>query len=162
MFFRRQKAPGNDNRPQPIEPPAETGSASTVIAAGTTVSGNIESEHDVRIDGTVRGSVRAEQVTIGHDGVVEGDVGASSVTVRGYVKGPIHARHVHLEADSTVEGDLSTATIAIDKGARLSGTVWQEQADGQVPAGSPLRDGAREDGFISLAAMRTRLTDQNR
>lgn len=149
MFFRKQKTAVNDNRAEPA--PGAQADAATVIARGTRVSGNLECEGELRVEGTVLGSVRAETLLLGPDGVIEGDVIAEAVRVAGLVRGPLRARHVHLMADATVEGDIASATIAIETGARLTGAVWQEQEAEE-------RDWsiAPDDGFRPLAVARPR------
>lgn len=168
MFFRKQKAAVNDNRLD--EPPVEVvRGQSSVLAMGTNVTGNVECDGEILIDGTVRGSVRAVRLTIGTDGVIEGDVSADTVTVRGTMKGPIHARHIHLTAGAVVEGDLTTTTIAIDTGAQLSGAVWQDNQDQQQakrtesfveryqPVSAATWDSAAETGSRSLLASRPKI-----
>ncbi|HNU89707.1 MAG TPA: polymer-forming cytoskeletal protein, partial [Ferruginibacter sp.] len=44
---------------------------STLVGAGTTITGNIESHGDIRIDGVLKGNLKAKaKVIIGTDGVV--------------------------------------------------------------------------------------------
>lgn len=125
MFFRKQKSAGNDNRLETLPP--------TLIGAGTVVDGNIDSEGEVRIEGTLRGSLKARNSVIAAGGTVEGEISADDIIVQGRVRGPLRALHVHLMDGAVVEGDITSDTIAIDTGARLSGAVWQAEAE-QPPA----------------------------
>ncbi len=137
----------------------------SAVLNGTTVTGNIDCEGDILIEGTVRGSVRAQRLTVGHDGLIEGDVSADDMRVSGRVKGPIHARHIHLEEGAEVEGDITTDTIAIDTGARLTGAVWQggqqPQSDRYTPITASAWDSTSTDG-PRLTAIRPRITDAGR
>ena len=169
LFFRKQKPAQNDNRvePVPVAPGPEGPGHASVIASGTVITGNLDCEKDILVDGRVHGSVRALRLTVGLDGVIEGDVSADEVTVRGSVKGPIHARHIHLEAGAEVEGDLTTTTIAIDTGARLSGAVWQQQEHEGAPAQryTPITAGSwekPEEGSRSLLGSRPRIINSSR
>ena len=169
LFFRKQKVAQNDNRvePVPVDPVPQDAGHSSVIAAGTVITGNLDCERDILIDGRVHGSVRALRLTVGLDGAIEGDVSADEVTVRGRVKGPIHARHIHLESGAEVEGDLTTTTIAIDTGARLSGAVWQQQEHEGQPAEryTPISTGnwdKPEEGSRSLLGSRPRIITSGR
>lgn len=141
MFFRKRQVTENDSNRFAPAPPLQPEAAS-VIAAGTKVTGDIEAAGDIRIDGAVQGEVRGRTVTIGHDGSVEGEIVAESVTVEGKVKGPVFAGHIHLGAASTVEGDLSSDNISIDKGASLVGAVWPKQAETDQNAKGAGRSGA--------------------
>ena len=114
----------------------------------------------------MRGSIRAQRLTVGLDGVIEGDVSADEVTVRGKVKGPIHARHIHLENGAEVDGDITVTTIAIDTGARLSGAVWQggqkPVAERYAPVSTGNWDSAAESGSRSLLSVRPRINGASR
>ena len=166
LFFRKQKPAGNDNRVEPAPAAAADPVHSSVILSGTNVTGNVDCDGDILIDGTLRGSLRAQRLTVGLEGVIEGDVSADEVTVRGAVKGPIHARHIHLESGAEVEGDITTTTIAIDTGARLTGAVWQGGHETQAERYTPVSAGSWESGVESasrsLLAVRPRINGSGR
>ena len=163
MFFRKSKAAGNDNH---VEVPAEAEiPQSTIVALGTLINGNIDCEGDVQVDGRVRGSVRAGSLMVTAEGTIEGEATAEDVVVQGYVKGPVRARHIHLLPGALVEGNLTCTTVAIDTGARLSGTVRQEQPPHQdeslfLPEAEPSHvfTPAWDSGFRPLAAARSRIS----
>jgi cytoskeletal protein CcmA (bactofilin family) len=117
MFFRKQKATGNDNRPAPSLP--------THIGMDSIIEGSLVTDGEVQVDGTVRGILKARVCIVAASGTVEGELHAEDIIVRGRVIGPLHGDHVHLQDGAWVEGDITSATIAIDTGARLSGAVWQ-------------------------------------
>lgn len=133
MFFRKQKPVGNDNRP--------VASLPTQIGADTVVEGNVSSDGEILVEGTLRGTLRARICVVAATGVIEGDVIADDIVVRGRVIGPLRGDHVHLQDGAWVEGDISSATIAIDTGARLSGAVWQaensREPERTAPAAAP-------------------------
>ena len=53
----------------------ETTAAINMIGAGTVITGDIQSKGDIRVDGTLKGSVNTSgKVVLGKDGVIEGDV----------------------------------------------------------------------------------------
>jgi cytoskeletal protein CcmA (bactofilin family) len=165
VFFRKQKAAVNDNHDAVV-------ATATLIGADTTFEGNLSSDGEVRIEGILRGSVRARSCVVAAQGVVEGDITADDVIVHGQVKGPLRAEHVHLQTGATVEGDITSDTIAIETGARLSGAVWQtSQAEaqkaqpalsyGEGPAlfSESLWSSHRDDGFRPLRAVRPRASN---
>ena len=121
MFFKRPKQTLNDN--SALSPPA----GPSVIARDTVLEGNISANGEIRIEGSVRGSIRAQVCVIETTGVVEGEVLADEIIVRGRVVGPMRATHAHLHSGADVEGDIVSNTIAIDTGARLQGSVWRSE-----------------------------------
>lgn len=93
----------------------------TTIAAGAVVSGSIASSSDIQVDGIVQGDVRAEQITIGPAGSVEGSVTATTATVRGKVTGDVTARSIQLAGTGTIAGDLTHAILVIEEGGVFEG-----------------------------------------
>ena len=56
---------------------------SSLIAGDMTLEGNITGGGDLQIDGTIKGDVRVERVTVSESGQVEGGIFAEAVEVRG-------------------------------------------------------------------------------
>lgn len=99
--------------------------AQTIIGQGLTVEGEITSEDEVTVQGTVRGRLSSETaVTIDGGAVVEADVSAGTLSVAGNVTGNVSASdRVDLLAGSRLVGDVRTARITIQDGASFKGNV---------------------------------------
>lgn len=97
----------------------------SIIASDMTVIGDLETEGVVRVEGRVRGTVRAgTQVLVASGAVIEGDLHALEAVIAGQVSGAIHARErVELQATALVAGDVLTPRISIIEGARITGEV---------------------------------------
>jgi cytoskeletal protein CcmA (bactofilin family) len=118
-------APASSNVGTGPAPRAITGGAArsgvTVIAAGAVVSGSISSGGDIQVDGVVQGDVRAETVTVGNGGAVEGSVTGTVATVRGKVTGNVTARSIQLAGTGAIAGDLTHAILVIEEGGAFEG-----------------------------------------
>jgi cytoskeletal protein CcmA (bactofilin family) len=102
--------------------------ASTVIGAGITVEGEITTDEDVVVAGTVRGKVSAkEAVTIEQGATVEADVVGGSLVVAGALTGnvTVHER-VDLQSGARVIGNVKASRVTIADGALLKGNVDME------------------------------------
>ncbi|MDP9150437.1 MAG: polymer-forming cytoskeletal protein [Myxococcota bacterium] len=99
--------------------------ASTVIGAGITIEGEITTDEDIVVAGTVRGKLSAkEAVTIEHGGVVEADVSGASLVVAGSLTGDVTAaERVDLQAGARVVGNVKAARMTIADGAQFKGNV---------------------------------------
>ena len=99
--------------------------ASTVIGAGITIEGEITSDDDVVVQGTVRGKlVSKEAVSIEQGAHVEADVTGSSLTVSGALTGNVSASdRVDLQTGAKVVGNVKAARITIADGAQFKGNV---------------------------------------
>lgn len=115
LFKRRPRKPASS--------PAR--GAYSIVAAGTTVHGDVEAEGTIRVDGAIAGSiVRADAVMIGAQGSVAGDVSAREIVVAGRVEGTITASgRAELQASAFVAGAIETASVAIHEGATMRGQL---------------------------------------
>lgn len=103
----------------------------SIIASDMTVIGDLETEGVVRVEGRVRGTVRAAaQVLVAAGAVIEGDLHTQEAVVAGQVSGAIVARErVELQATAVVAGDIHTPRIAIVEGAKVTGEVKMDHAE---------------------------------
>lgn len=97
----------------------------SIIAAGMSVTGDVESDGILKIEGRVQGSVRvARQVLVAKGGLVEGDVYAREAIIGGEVRGNVTAtERVEIQPQSTVHGDLITKTLLVQEGGEVNGVV---------------------------------------
>ncbi len=102
--------------------------ASTVIGAGITVEGEISTDEDLVVAGTVRGKVSAkEAVTIEHGAIVEADVAGGSLVVAGSLTGNVTAaERVDLQSGSRTIGNVKAGRVTIADGAQFKGNVDME------------------------------------
>lgn len=102
--------------------------AETVIGTGVTVHGNLESESDIVIDGTLDGQIKTTgNVTLGINAVVKADIQAANVTIAGSLKGNITAEgETAIRETGHVEGDIRCLGLAISSGGVFSGRIIME------------------------------------
>lgn len=102
-----------------------TESMLTIIAAGTTITGDIDCTGVLKVEGTIEGSVhRARQVLLAREGVIHGHVSAHEAVVGGVIDGNVHASdRLELQSSGVVNGDIATKSIVVMEGARINGAV---------------------------------------
>lgn len=95
----------------------------TFISDGTQITGDIKVEHDLRVEGYLKGSVQVGGVLVlGPTGKIEGDISARSATIAGQIRGNIQGHEkIVLETKSELIGDLVTREIVINEGAIFQG-----------------------------------------
>ena len=121
MFSKPNSATSSAPRSEGAEAPGRKPIACSLIAENVSLEGDLASNGDVQLDGTVRGDLKVSHLTIGETGQVEGTVMADAVEIRGRVAGTITAKAVRLYATARVEGDITHAQLAIDAGAQFVG-----------------------------------------
>lgn len=104
------------------EAPSAGGSAS-LIGAGTSLKGDISSNGDIRIDGTLDGNIHCTaKVVIGANGVVTGDVNGQQADIMGKVTGSIKVKDLlQLKGGSVITGNLYAAKLQIEPTANFNG-----------------------------------------
>jgi cytoskeletal protein CcmA (bactofilin family) len=99
------------------------GNGATLIGTGTTVKGDIQSNNDLRIDGTVIGNINSNaKVIVGISGIVEGDIAGNQADIVGKVSGNIRAKELlQLRGESVVEGNIYAGKLQIEPSATFNG-----------------------------------------
>lgn len=93
----------------------------SLISGSLYIVGNLKSDGEIQVDGTVDGDVSAHSLTIGDKAKVTGEIIADDVLVRGTVHGRIRSRRVQLAKTARVRGDILHELLAIDSGAFVEG-----------------------------------------
>jgi len=96
----------------------------STIANGTTVTGEIKSEGNYRIDGVLKGDINvSEKLIIGPTGIIEGNIWCANSDISGKVTGKIIVKELlSLVASAQVFGEIVTKKLSIEPGAIFSGT----------------------------------------
>ncbi len=100
-----------------------TAGATTIIGAGTTITGNIESNGDIRIDGVLKGDLIARaKILIGPDGIVDGDIKGREADLLGKVTGTIKvAGLLQLRGKASVQGDINAGKLQVEPTVTFNG-----------------------------------------
>ena len=99
------------------------GAAETIVGTSVKLKGNLNSDGDITIDGSVNGEVKTKgSVNIGPNAQVIANVKAKRVVVSGTVQGNIEA-HERLTLTETgrVYGDIVANVLSISPGAIFTG-----------------------------------------
>jgi cytoskeletal protein CcmA (bactofilin family) len=102
---------------------APAGTSTSLIGAGTSMKGDITSNGDLRIDGTLVGNIHCSaKVVIGANGVVQGDINGQQADIMGKVTGTIKVKDLlQLKGGSVVDGNLQAAKLQIEPTANFNG-----------------------------------------
>ena len=121
-----KNTPSSNTRPEAVI---------SIIGAGMVIEGDSATDGSLRIEGTIRGSVRAgKSVVVGRDGLVDGSIYTQDAVISGRVSGGIHAlSRLELLATSEVSGEIEAPRMQVEEGAKV---------DGQVTVGGAAGEGA--------------------
>lgn len=94
------------------------------LGNGTSIKGDINSNGDFRIDGHLTGSITAKgKVVVGTSGKVEGDIICQNADISGALNAKIVVHELlTLKASAQINGDIYTNKLAIEPGAKFTGS----------------------------------------
>ena len=139
-MFSKSRKPPSTGTPPPAPAPS-------IISADMRVVGDISSQGEIQVDGTVEGDVRAKSVLIGESADIKGELFAEQVQIHGRVNGLIKSRVVHLARTAHVVGDILHESMSIENGAFLEGHCKRMTE----PRGIPAQPGSAETPSSPLA-----------
>lgn len=95
-----------------------------IIGAGTHIDGDITANGDMRIDGSLTGSINVKgKLVVGNSGSIEGEIICQNADVSGTLKGKIGvAELLSLKSSAKLTCDIITNKIAVEPGATFSGS----------------------------------------
>jgi cytoskeletal protein CcmA (bactofilin family) len=124
--------------------------ATTLIAKGTTIRGDLTFSGAIYLEGRIEGTLRADGIdaclTLSDQGTVVGEIHAPRVVLNGEVKGDVHAaERLELAEAARIEGNIYYKVLEMAAGAQINGKmVHQSDAPKRLPA--PETDSAAAAG----------------
>lgn len=120
---------GNDKVNMKKQPQAVGAAGESIIAEGTVVTGEVQSDRAVIVHGTIQGKVNIRSdLIVAESGLVEADVTAENVSISGRIKGRTEARRLfELKNTGTIEGEIVAKSVKIDEGGRVIGKIDMQQ-----------------------------------
>ena len=94
------------------------------ISGGTIVTGDITSDGDFRIDGTMNGNITtAGRIVVGKGATVTGDIRCVAAEIEGTVIGVLYVGDIlSLKGPAVVKGEISTSRLSVEVGAKVDVT----------------------------------------
>ena len=110
-----------DSQEQRGTAPSRAPAGPSLIGAGASFVGRLESNGDVQIEGSVEGEVRGQGVRLGADARIKGTIVGEVAQLSGTVDGNIEAQTVILTKSARVSGDIRYRSLQIEEGAHIDG-----------------------------------------
>lgn len=97
----------------------------TIFGKGTQVKGKVSSQGDIRIDGTIDGTISCEgKVILGDTSEVALDITTIEMNINGRFKGNLVADKQLIIGDKgVVSGDVKTPSIIVEEGAVINASI---------------------------------------
>ncbi|MCI2229498.1 polymer-forming cytoskeletal protein [Polaribacter sp. MSW13] len=101
-----------------------------VIAKNTVIVGDIKSEGDFRIDGTLEGTLKTNgRVIIGAEGFIKGNIEAANADIEGKFSGQmLVTKTLTVKASAHISGDVTIGKLSVEPGATFNATCSMKGA----------------------------------
>jgi cytoskeletal protein CcmA (bactofilin family) len=101
-----------------------------VVAKNTSIVGDIKSEGDFRVDGTLEGTLKTlGRVIIGIDGFIKGNIDATYADIEGKFSGQLLvSKTLTVKATANISGDVSIGKLSVEPGATFNATCSMKGA----------------------------------
>ena len=116
-----------------------TAEATTLIAAGTEIRGDIHFKGCLHVDGKIEGAIRGEgaqaMLTLSAHASVTGEVQAPHIVINGAITGDVTAsERLELASNARVEGNVYYKLLEMSAGAQINGKmVYRAEPPRQLP-----------------------------
>lgn len=140
---------------QPEKTSSNGNGGATLVSTGTTLKGDINSNSDLRIDGTIIGNINSSaKIVIGANGVVEGNISGNQADIVGKVTGNIRTKDLlQLRGECVVKGNLYVAKLQVEPTAVFNGQCHTgAAANTTVPESRNVVEMTNKNGQAQAAA----------
>lgn len=113
-----------------------------ILAADVEIKGTLKFSGELTFEGKLEGEIQSDGVlNLGDSAVVNGNINAQSVVVRGKVNGNIVAKEkIDIKAKTEMFGDIRAAKLAIEEGVTFVGKT-EVNPNKVAPTATPPRSG---------------------
>lgn len=119
----------------------ENTSNQNIIALGTKIVGDFNSEGDFRIDGTVEGNIKTTgKVVVGKSGIIKGTLQGTDAYFEGSFSGKLAlSGTLTLKAAAHIEGEVIAGKLAVEPGATFNVTCIMKGSVKEINKGEQQR-----------------------
>lgn len=118
---------------------SETISQQNTIAKGTVITGDIVSDGDFRIEGSIQGNIKTPgKVVVGKTGIINGTLKSANADIEGKFSGKLYLSDtLSLRSTAHVEGEVEVGKLAVEPGATFNATCSMKGALKELKHGAP-------------------------
>jgi len=100
-----------------------TGAAKNVLASDVEIKGNLKFSGELTFDGKIDGEIQTDGIlNLGDSAVVNGNINAQNVVVRGKVNGNINAKEkIDIKTKAELFGDIRASKLSVEEGVTFVG-----------------------------------------
>ncbi|HAB28994.1 MAG: hypothetical protein CMP05_03625 [Xanthomarina sp.] len=124
---------------------AELISSQNIISNGTKIVGDLISEGDLRIDGTIEGNLKTPgKVVVGKSGMIKGTLNGTDAHFEGKFSGKLNlSGTLTLKSSAHVEGEVVLGKLEVEPGATFNVTCTMKGAVKEIHSKNERKEPSR-------------------
>lgn len=95
----------------------------SILSEGAKFDGSLVFDGAIHLDGKFKGNIKADKITVGKYGQLQGKVEAKTIIVFGVIKGELVCDELTLNPGSEVDGNISYNAVKIHPGGSIIGDI---------------------------------------
>jgi cytoskeletal protein CcmA (bactofilin family) len=117
------------------------GNSKNVLTADVEIKGNLKFSGELTFEGKLEGEIQSDGIlNLGDSAVINGNISAQSVVIRGKVNGNVVAKEkIDIKAKTEMFGDIRAAKLAIEEGVTFVGKT-EVNPNKVAPSVAPVRN----------------------
>jgi cytoskeletal protein CcmA (bactofilin family) len=125
------------------------GNSKNVLGADVEIKGHLKFTGELTFEGKLEGEIHTDGIlNLGDSAVINGNIDAQSVVVRGKVNGNINAKEkIDIKAKTELFGDIRAAKLVIEEGVTFVGKT-DVNPNKVSPTAGPARAGVEPKGYV--------------
>jgi len=118
------------------------GTSKNVLNSEVEIKGNLKFTGELTLEGKLEGEVQTDGLlNLGDSAVVNGNINAQSVVVRGKINGNIYAKEkIEIKAKAELFGDIRATKLVVEEGVTFVGKT-EVNPNKVTPTAAPARPG---------------------
>jgi cytoskeletal protein CcmA (bactofilin family) len=129
------------------------GTSKNVLNSDVEIKGNLKFTGELTLEGKLEGEVQTDGLlNLGDSAVVNGNINAQSVVVRGKINGNIYAKEkIEIKAKAELFGDIRATKLVVEEGVTFVGKT-EVNPNKVTPTAAPARPGEAPKAPVPEAA----------
>ncbi len=95
-----------------------------IISEGTKLKGDLISDSDIRVAGTIEGEANSKgKIIVTGNGKINGNIDSADADIAGKIDGEVKVSgKLTLRANAIIDGNIYTKTLIVEEGAQINGS----------------------------------------
>lgn len=101
----------------------------STISESTFVKGELVSEGEIHLSGTLEGDVNAKTLYVAKTGKLHGSITVDNLTVNGHIEGNVIAEKAFFKKTARLQGEIKYRILVVEEGAEIVGKLQKIDSD---------------------------------